>query len=269
MVIDSNMLRSDGLRTYLSRSPRNFALLPDYASMEAYKGDTLVSIYKSMDILSQFPGQVLILKNTLIVCGLRTDGAGLQRRLIDEDQTKGFPDFCQHLARAKAGDKNLQRQLLELGQAADKQMNRMLAEAEGTREAIEAFSKTYTNEERKILRERDAYTDEMIRKLFANVLLVARKILETHPNVKRLPPRKTLPNSFIFRSALCGYLMALEWVRVGGASGANPERLRNDLVDISFAAYGTYFDGLMSSDKRVLTIYHLAARVLSMIKGYR
>jgi hypothetical protein len=40
-IVDSNVLQSPVLRAYLSKSANNFAVLTDYAAMEAYKGDTL------------------------------------------------------------------------------------------------------------------------------------------------------------------------------------------------------------------------------------
>ncbi len=53
------------LRAYLAASPANKAVITDYAAMEAHKGDTLNSIYKSMEILCEFSRQVVILKSTL------------------------------------------------------------------------------------------------------------------------------------------------------------------------------------------------------------
>jgi len=49
----------------------------------------------------------------------------MTRRMIDKDQTNGFPGYLNGLARAKAGDKDLQRQLLEAGKDADVHMNRL------------------------------------------------------------------------------------------------------------------------------------------------
>jgi hypothetical protein len=34
-----------------------------------------------------------------------------------------------------------------------------------------------------------------------------------------------------------------------------PEKLRNDVIDVNFAAFATYFDGLITSDKRAREIY--------------
>ena len=55
--------------------------------MEAYKADTHDMLYRSMGILGQFPRQVVILKGTKVVCGLSGRAAGLQRRMIDQQQT--------------------------------------------------------------------------------------------------------------------------------------------------------------------------------------
>jgi hypothetical protein len=119
MVVDSNQLGAEGLRTYLSKSRSNFAVLTDYAAMEAYKGDTIIGIYKSMGILGDYPGQIIILKGTSDICGLCGRGAGLQRRLIDQSQTRGFPEYLRRLGEAKRGNLFFRSELLELGKQAN------------------------------------------------------------------------------------------------------------------------------------------------------
>jgi len=81
--------------------------------MEAYEGNTLESIHKSMAILAEFPKQVVVLKDTRTVCGLRLGarGSGLQSQLIDERQTREFSCYCGQLI-AKQGDELLQKHLL-------------------------------------------------------------------------------------------------------------------------------------------------------------
>jgi hypothetical protein len=69
-VIDSSMLQSEELLSFLSSSRDNCAVLTDYAGMEAHKGDALATIYRSMEIVAQYPKQVIVLKSTQIICGL-------------------------------------------------------------------------------------------------------------------------------------------------------------------------------------------------------
>src|SRR6476646_944041 len=151
-VVDSNSLQSDQLRSYLSESPNNFAVLNDYASMEAYKGNTLASIFRSMCVVCQFPRQIIVLKPTGRICALIGRSKGLQRRMIDEAQTRDFPIFCQRLKRAQDGDAFIQQQLLENGRVADAQMDRVLADAPIMPDAIKEMRQTFQPEELKIIR---------------------------------------------------------------------------------------------------------------------
>src|SRR5262245_20230378 len=66
-VVDSNFLQGEALRAYLSESPHHYVVMTDYAFMEAYKADTLDMLYRSMEIPSQYPKQVIVLKGTQTV----------------------------------------------------------------------------------------------------------------------------------------------------------------------------------------------------------
>src|SRR6266581_6643081 len=125
-VVDSNFLQCEALRQFLSKSSQNVAVLTDYAFMEAYKADTLEMLYRSMEILSQYPKQVMVLKGTQTVCGLSGRASGLQRRLIDKGQTQGFAEYCGHLIAARRGDRFLQTQLLDRALEARRQMERIV-----------------------------------------------------------------------------------------------------------------------------------------------
>jgi hypothetical protein len=75
------------------------------------------------------------------------------------------------------------------------------------------------------------------------------------PVIEKLPPFHELPNNFVFRYSLMGQLLALRWISDGGIENIKPKRLGNDLVDMSHAVYATYFDGLLTREKKWLEIY--------------
>jgi hypothetical protein len=255
-IVDTNFFQCEGLRAYLAKSPHHYAVLTDYSAMEAHKGDTLASIFRSMEIFSQYPKQVIVLKPTGIVCGLSGRQAGLQRRLIDERLTREFATYCRALLAAKRGDASIQAQVLKHGQVATARMDAMLADAANIPAIIdELASETYTNDELQIVRKRSTYTEQMISKMFKNITLLSMAMFRDHPMVMQKPPLAELINTFIFRISLCGNLLAQEWLSVGGAKGVKPERIRNDIVDISFAAYATYFNGLLTGDKKLRKVY--------------
>jgi hypothetical protein len=268
-VVDSNQLQSECLRSYLAGSNANFAVLTDYAAMEAYKGDTLVSIYKSMEIVAEFPTQVIVLKNTRIACSLSGKCSNLQRRLIDERQTQEFKIYARSLRETTRGNPSLQRQILEYGKEATEHLERMLDDARTTGAVFDEIAKAYTKEERGLIRDGKIYTPALADKIVKNVLYIAGELFRNHPDVQRLPTYEELPDTFIFRAALCTYLLALERGALGGANSTSPAKLRNDMVDMNFAAYGTFFDGLLSADARVLRIHEQACLFLAGLFGCR
>lgn len=265
LVIDSNQLRTDRLYEFLAQSPNNSAVLPDFAAMEAYKGESLKTIFKSMAVLSNFPNQVIILKGSTKVSRLSGRTKGLQRRLIDERQTRDFPEYIHALRQAEAGNSELQAQIMSLGDYANEHLEKMRGEAMNIRGAIEVLGSRYSKEERAALRAREEYTPELIDKLVRTVLEMAGMIFRESPHSRKLPTYAELPNTFIFRVTLACYLLGLRRFASGGFGELSSEKLRNDFVDMMFVAYGTYFDGLMSSDKNVNYMFNEVSLLLSAL----
>jgi len=264
-VIDSNFLQSEALRAYLLKSPTHHVVLTDYAFMEAYKADTLFILYRSMEILSQYPKQVIVLKGTLIVGGLSGRSAQLQKRLIDVRGTRGFPDYCKELLAAQRGNQELQAHLLYKAHAARDQMDRIAVNAEEFRPVLEAITDLFTDEEQKILRTGSPYTAKMGEKMISHICLMAAFLLKKHPTGVKMPNAREVRNTFIFRLALCMHLLAHRWISVGGVGSTKVAKIRNDFVDVSFAAYATYFDGILTDDKKLKEIYAKAVFLLDNV----
>jgi hypothetical protein len=263
-IVDRNFLQSPQLREYLAASRKNIAVITDYAAMEAFKGDALANISQATAILCEYPKQVVVLKSTSIISQLKGRRCGFTRRMIDKDQTKGFSEWCNCLASAKAGDRDLQRQLLENGKEAEAHLQRLLNDQNTYAENLEALSKSFTEAELKALRGGKPISAEMFTKISDHILEMAAVLFVSNPNTKELPPARELPYTFIFRYALAGYLLALRWIAVGGAKNVKPDKIRNDIVDATFAAYATYFQGLLSNDAKANEIHEDARTVVKL-----
>lgn len=265
LVIDSNQLQTPQFREFLASSPNNLAVLPDFAAMEAYKGDSLKTIFRSLAVLADFPEQVVVLKGSAKNCGMSGRRKGLQRRLIDETQTRGFPEYIRAIRLAESGNTRLQKQIMKLGESANEHLEKMRVEATNIREAIEVLGSRYTKEERAAFRTRSEYSPELIDKLVLTVLEMAALIFGRSPFVRRKPTYPELPNTFIFRVTLAIYLLGITRYSNGGFSDLSANKLRNDFVDMMLVAYGTFFDGLMSSDKNVERMFKEVSLLLSVL----
>jgi hypothetical protein len=261
MVIDSNYLQCSALRDYLAASTDNYAVITDYAAMEAYKGDARV-IYRCIEILAEYPEQVLILKGTQEVCGLTAHETDRPETLIDYDQARGFAQYCQALAAGRRGDRSVRSQLSQLGRDAADHMERVLADMPKLNRGFNQVEATYTPEELKILRRQGPITQKMGDKLVQQVMLLAAELFSTDPKVAKPPRGPEVRNTFIFRHAICAYALALRLISVGGAGKTHPEKLRNDLVDVNFATFATFFDGFLSADKKAQEVYGVGKYLL-------
>lgn len=144
-------------------------------------------------------------------------------------------------------------------------MARVLADAGKVAEHIEGVAATFTTDELRALRTRGKVPDCLDEKIMKNIMLVAGLLFKDQPRAGKLPPWNEAPNTFIFRLAICLYLWALNWISVGGAKGAKPTTIRNDMVDLNFAAYATFFDGLLTSNQKLLQLYRDALKVYRIV----
>src|SRR5437764_938913 len=97
-IIDAGALRSPQLERFLTASKQHFAVITDYATLEIFSGDPEGNLRRSLQIVSRFATQVIILRSNKQIWKLvpRTP-AGLQRRLQDDRKTRNFPNYCRAL----------------------------------------------------------------------------------------------------------------------------------------------------------------------------
>ncbi len=268
MVVDTNCLRSDELKEYLS-DPSNVAVIPDFAVLETLKIGDPKGISDQLALSAERPSQVKILKSTHAVGGLRSRrrSRGLQRRLVDKDQTAFFKTFCDKVEGAKNGDELLRRQLSKKCEDAASDLDKIAKGQETFAANLAEHAKNCTEAELKILRKGEPITPELFDKITGQIFKLALWLFAAHPCFKDLPDFKTLPNAFLFRFAVAGYVVALRSIKEAGAKGASPENIRNQMVDAMFAAYATYFDGILTKDRRCQEIYETASDVLKVLQG--
>ena len=158
MVVDKNMLETPELRAWLAQSKENIVIVTDYAQLEALKGNALINILKSTEILAEFPRQVRILKPITVLSGLKGKKKGLKKRFTSGGATRSFRKWCKRRARAKAGDKLLQQQIVDRGEQAATQLADMLEDTKGFADNIEDATSQFTEEELGILRRHEPIT---------------------------------------------------------------------------------------------------------------
>ena len=265
-ILDSNYLQSPQLEAYLADSPANLVVVADYVWIEAYSGKTLKSIFPAMRILARYPSQVIHLIGTREAGALIESTSDPAARLIDEPGAREFREYCELLPRAERGDTHIRRQLLALGRDAAEQMERITADMRDFREMLKDFECLFSKSDVRALRTHGEFSDDFLPTLVKTAMTLTGSLCEIHPDVDRLPSFSALPDSFLFRMAVCASVLALLWVSVGGAQSVRAGKLRNDFVDSCLAAYATYFDGFLTDDQKAKRIYEIAGEVIRHVR---
>jgi hypothetical protein len=265
-VVDTNYLQIPHLREYLARSPCHLVVLTDIVAIEACKTNAAVVLPLSMKALSEFPRQVLILKESAKIIEMSGRPAGLTKRMIDHRQTGTFGAFCADLHAANEGDPVQQARLRERERFAASKISHLVNSSAELIGHFQAAAAAFSEKELAEIRARRPYSQTTQKKLIENVIIFAEMIRESL-NARQPDNKGEAVNSFIFRYALCIVLLITRWVSYGAPAERKPAKIVNDIMDMHLAAYSTYFNGLLSNDANLISVYREARYVLSAIGG--
>ena len=267
MVLDASCMREPALEQYFLAAQNNTVVLTDMACMEAYKGNALENVRRSIQILAKYPARVAVLKPTRTIIGMQDRDPHLGTELfIDQRQTEGFAEFCQHIELASAGNSKLAAQVRTHGQEAAKHFQKMLDDAPLFAEAVAQVARSLNSKFVDALRSESAFPPGTADEVMEHIMWLAAENFRSHPDSTSIPRdpvafRRTL----IFRYSLVGFVLAVRWVGDGGAKNAAHRKLRNDIIDANYVAYATLFDGLLTNDSKMLSICEVSHILLDRI----
>ena len=251
LVIDTNCLQDSLLEDFLLQKPTNRALITDYAKREIQQTVSIDRVRDSLAILSRFPAQIVFLKGTASAMRNRGRISGLQRRLIDQRETNFFPQFCKMIYGESPQAKAFQSSFLKHSAEAKEFMNSLIKNMDGTIELYQGLELEWPKEAISLLR-KTGYADskESIEWLFRFMSDLTSQVVSKAPGGISWPAKHEWPFMFSYRSCLFYALHFQEWLIKGSPDEIAAKNLRNDVVDINFATFATFFDGLMTRDRK-------------------
>jgi len=254
-VVDINYLQDSRLEEYLSKSKDNCVVLTDYAGREIYKHNALNNLPSKLEIVSRYPYQVVILKGTREIVNITLNSVKLPEILIDNEQTAGFPQFCNAIKSLRKGDTSLLLEVLSNESHASQDLKNLTKNYQHIISAVKNFAKSCDFLQLKAFRIGKDLHPDILENMNKRIILLTLKVFKEQLDVKIRPKFDSVKNSYIFRNVISIFLWSLRWIKNGGIDQVSEEKILNDLVDISYITYATYFDGLLSLDKKLNAIY--------------
>jgi hypothetical protein len=266
-VVDASGYKFDELAEYLEASPANIAVLTDYFGMEAFKREGLNNVRSAFLPFLGHERQVVILKPTRTISLLRPRSKGLERRLVDEEQTAGFPFFLHKLLRTPAPEARSILQQFERKQAKAKAMMEGFTQSASLLQSDDgmfAAGRKYPPEILSAIRSGGSLPDGFGHGVITHILQIASGQMDgLFPGHK--PSLNDALYSFPFRYTVAMYAMNLHWTMKGDVRTAPAKKVRNDATDMTYVAFGTFFDGVITADKKLADAYNLTRGLLRQV----
>jgi len=155
--------------------------------------------------------------------------------------------------------------MLKLANIANTHFGQMRVEAFGVADAIRETAYAFLPSQLAELRKPGAISKETGEVIVRNVLTLAALLFKAHPDVAGIPTADKLRETLVFRFALAAQLLVVQWLSKGGIDTVNMDKLRNDVVDMTYVAYATLFDGILSNDRKLLNVYAEAGFLLDRV----
>lgn len=252
VVVDSNCLSSPHLEDFLRCDPQNYAIITDYIWMEAYKAKSIPVLKKSLSVIGRFPDQTIFLRGTRYVSGLDYRSPGVAGRMEWKGVRQDFKETVRKLETLDERRYASSFQTNDLVLAATAHIDgKMLESVRGFTKVFEDIARIFSTDEVARIRSGMPVTHSIAYKIFKTAGDLSSGIARRRPDNVRGLSRRSQVNSFMLRYALSNVLLIVDWIRRGSPATIREDKLRNDQVDIILGVYGSYFNGVLSEDRKM------------------
>lgn len=268
-MIDSNMLQSDELRQYLRSRADNLAVLPDFAWYEIYKQESLDGVRHGLSVVGDHPDQTILLRAGNHIARLDPEVAEDRSRLIWDGPPGDIRHFVSLVRSDAPLDADAQAQLDALWVWA-RTMKPLLIE--GAVDFVESFpemqAQLFDRDEIRIIRTGGKYTERMIVTIFNAAIQIWEILAKEYELLRVGLSEEEISRTYLFRFGLGLIMYLLWWIRGGSQTVIRIDRASNDFIDLSFAVYATYFDGLLTRDDKALWAHHNLVAAIVSFRNY-
>ena len=270
LVVDQNCFRAPELQSHLAASPDNRAVVTDMAVFEMLKGkDPMLTAEKSLTILSDYPDQVRCTAGTGDLMRMELTQKTSVVSPLDDELTKRMQVLLREIARFLKGERKsfpldeahiTRERAIALLQRSDHDFHK------GTLNGgVDVLRKRITPELQKQIRS-GSLTKEVYEFAYQTGYIAFKNSVSkfdlSEEDIKRL----YLDYCLTARNTIVYILSCMRWFEVGGAESMAAADITNDLHDVDYVVISSYFDGILSKEKRVNLLYR---RMRDFFEGNR
>ena len=255
LLVDSSALVSERLEEFLAADTGNVAVLSEVTCFEPYRNGSVETISRNLRVCTRYPAQCAILRGISDIIALEANGAVAVNEYIDQQQTSGFAEFSELLARAVAREDALRRQIADHAAAAADRIFVVGSGVSNVVRGVHELEQHLGTETVRSMRRGNSYPEEAVGTVCRFMMSLAYESFAGHHPDQETPEWTHEISRFLFRFSAAGTVLALWWIRHGGIDTVRAEKMTNDMLDMQQVALASRFDGLLTEDGKMQEIY--------------
>lgn len=260
MVVDTNSLDSNELKLYLEKSEHHLVVLTEWPLIEALNGkDPVYSLEKRFELCKKHISQFVLLKEAPILARLSGRQSGLLKRMINPNGSAALAKFLGTISKAAQHDPKAIGGIHLRKSDAEAFLEGLLNSGEEYTRWYSVFQREYSDADLKIIRKDEPYNRSIWIKMTKAIRDLTGYFLSQQDGTVKWPRPSELPNIFFYRLALMLQLHFFDWIASGSPQDRKADKFKNDQLDVLIGVSATYFDGIITNDKKLERIYHRAA----------
>lgn len=262
-IIDVGYLRDERLEAYLKEDVNNKLVFHNYTCLEAMKADTY-NMKLTFEIVGKYTNQIQALKGIDEIWKVDYNSTDFQETFISEEQTLLFQNFFLRVSGADDSDTEDAKDLERRSRYAAKCIDEITVVGIAMAMIIEMYIKEMDKDFIEYVRTGKEWKKNEYEFVRTNVHEICKKPFKEIYGIQ-LSEKENILNHYIFRDNLSKFFLALKWVTEHGWKSYPVENMRNDIIDMFYVSFASYFDGVLSNDKKVNSIYE---QVIDFIAFY-
>lgn len=163
-VIDTNTLSSKEISAYLDASKHNFGVITEATMIELHKRKAADVVRDVLRLPCLYPRQIILLRDEFSLIEMDGSTKRLVRNLIDEAQTKGFPNYCSTIIGAPFDD-SIAAYFAKIEKQSSEYMERFTTQSVKIFNLFKAEEHQFDEDDVRNLRKRQSYPIGLQKKL--------------------------------------------------------------------------------------------------------
>lgn len=265
-IIDVGYLRDKKVEAYLKDDVGNLLVFNNYTLLEAVKGAGLYNMKKSLEIVAKYTNQIRVLKGIDEIMKVDYNSTDFRETFISKELTLTLQKFCLRVSGADDSDIEDAKDLLERSRYATECLDKMTGISVFFLSLIKFYKQEMDKDFLKYISTGKNWTIKEYEYVRTHVHRICEKPFKEIYGTQ-LPEKENILNHFIFRQNLCSFLLILKWVTEHGWTSCPVEKMRNDAVDMFYVVCATYFDGVLSNDRKINSIYQQAIDLIAFYEN--